>query len=64
VQILFNNISFLADAKDRIRLVGKNSAETPIILKVIDEESVAGSKPSGCTGYLYRGVKPKLVRPF
>ena len=35
-------------------------AQNPIILKVIDEESVAVSKSSGCTGYLYLGIKPKL----
>lgn len=64
-KFLFNNISFLANPKDRIGLVGKNGAGKSTLLKVIsgqqEPESGAVSKPSGATiGYLSQDIKPKV----
>lgn len=64
-KFLFNSISFLANPKDRVGLVGKNGAGKSTLLKVIagefEPESGAISKPSGCTiGYLSQDIKPKL----
>ncbi|MBI1287334.1 MAG: ATP-binding cassette domain-containing protein [Flavobacteriales bacterium] len=64
-KFLFNNISFLANPKDRIGLVGKNGAGKSTMLKVIsgqlEPESGNVSKPSGTTiGYLSQDIKPKL----
>ena len=63
-KFLFNNISFLANPRDRIGLVGKNGAGKSTLLKVIagqlEPESGAVSKPSGSTiGYLSQDIKPK-----
>lgn len=63
-KFLFNNISFLANPKDRVGLVGKNGAGKSTLLKVIagqlEPESGAISKPSGTTiGYLSQDIKPK-----
>ena len=64
-KFLFNKISFLANPKDRIGLVGKNGAGKSTLLKVISQEIEAESgvvsMPSGCTiGYLSQDIKPKL----
>ncbi|MCF8278374.1 MAG: ABC-F family ATP-binding cassette domain-containing protein [Flavobacteriales bacterium] len=64
-KFLFNNISFLANPRDRIGLVGKNGAGKSTLLKVIsgqqDPESGTVSKPSGSTiGYLSQDIKPKV----
>lgn len=64
-KFLFNGISFLANPKDRIGLVGKNGAGKSTLLKVIagqlEPESGAISKPSGTTiGYLSQDIRPKL----
>ena len=64
-KFLFNNISFLANPKDRIGLVGKNGAGKSTMLKVIsgqqEPESGNVSKPSGTTiGYLSQDIRPKL----
>ncbi|TNF30391.1 MAG: ATP-binding cassette domain-containing protein [Bacteroidetes bacterium] len=64
-KFLFNNISFLANPKDRIGLVGKNGAGKSTMLKVIsgkqEPESGSVSKPSGTTiGYLSQDIRPKL----
>lgn len=64
-KFLFNGISFLANPKDRIGLVGKNGAGKSTMLKVIsgqlEPESGNVSKPSGTTiGYLSQDIRPKL----
>ncbi len=63
-EFLFNSISFLANPKDRIGLIGKNGAGKSTLLKVIagelEPESGVISKPSGSTiGYLSQDIRPK-----
>lgn len=63
-EFIFNNISFLANPRDRIGLVGKNGAGKSTMLKVIvgelEPEAGVVSKPSGCTiGYLSQDIRSK-----
>jgi ATP-binding cassette subfamily F protein 3 len=64
-KFLFNNISFLANPKDRIGLVGKNGAGKSTLLKIIsghmEPEKGSVSKPASATiGYLSQDIKPKV----
>ena len=64
-QLLFDNISYVINKKDKIALVGKNGAGKSTMLKIIaglqEPTSGAVSKPKGLTiGYLPQQMNLRL----